>query len=353
MKVMRYDRTPIKAVRTPEGYIEDTPVITRVGVFLYRNPDGTVRREFRPPEEVFKPESMASIKSKPVTNGHHGKINAKNVKAVGIGMVTGIAAKSGDHDLVAPMTITDPSPVDAGNVELSATYSVNLDETPGVWMGQPYDVVQRDIDYNSVAVVGKGRAGNARLNMDSADAELVDDGENHKETKMVKVKLKNGIEYEVPKEVAAELTQINQDAAELTAKATKAQAEADVAKADLIKAQDGAEKLKQDAYDAALAKIELQAKAKAQGIELKQDASDREIQEAVIKKVRGDGFDLSGKSDDYVAAVFDMSVTDAEQGAKNIEQQRKQTTDLKQDSKDENSPEAAKARMWAQLQGDK
>ena len=31
---MRYDRVPIKAQRTPEGYIKDTPVITRTGVFV-------------------------------------------------------------------------------------------------------------------------------------------------------------------------------------------------------------------------------------------------------------------------------------------------------------------------------
>ena len=51
--------------------------------------------------------------------------------------------------------------------ELSCGYNLRLDETPGVWEGQPYDAIQRDIEINHLALVDKARAGEqARLNID-------------------------------------------------------------------------------------------------------------------------------------------------------------------------------------------
>ena len=44
----------------------DHPILTRVGIFEYRRPDGSIRRELRLPEEVFAPESLASYKGKRV-----------------------------------------------------------------------------------------------------------------------------------------------------------------------------------------------------------------------------------------------------------------------------------------------
>jgi hypothetical protein len=44
----------------------DHPILTRVGIFEYRRPDGSIRRELRLPEEVFAQESLASYKGKPV-----------------------------------------------------------------------------------------------------------------------------------------------------------------------------------------------------------------------------------------------------------------------------------------------
>ena len=50
--------------------------------------------------------------------------------------------------------------------ELSCGYNLRLDETPGVWEGQPYDAIQRDIEINHLALVDKARAGEqARLNL--------------------------------------------------------------------------------------------------------------------------------------------------------------------------------------------
>lgn len=50
----RYDSVDFEGLRKPvrsdEGFLEIHGRLTRTGVFKYRNADGTVRREWRPPE---------------------------------------------------------------------------------------------------------------------------------------------------------------------------------------------------------------------------------------------------------------------------------------------------------------
>ena len=44
--VARFDRGQVKgdAFITDEGYIKANAIVTRTGVFLYKNPDGTIRK---------------------------------------------------------------------------------------------------------------------------------------------------------------------------------------------------------------------------------------------------------------------------------------------------------------------
>ena len=62
---------PVK--KTPEGFVKATVAVTSIGVFTYRNPDGTTRRELRLPEEVFKQDSMDTLALKPMTLLHPTK----------------------------------------------------------------------------------------------------------------------------------------------------------------------------------------------------------------------------------------------------------------------------------------
>ena len=54
MKAYRCDiglfRRPVK---TAQGYLKADGLATRVGIFRYKLPDGTIQRELRPPDEVF------------------------------------------------------------------------------------------------------------------------------------------------------------------------------------------------------------------------------------------------------------------------------------------------------------
>ena len=157
----------------------DNPILTRVGIFEYQNPDGTIRRELRLPEEVFAPESLASYKGKPVILTHEaGMIDTENVQQEHIGTILSEGIQDGEN-VRAQIVIHDAHSLSYGLRELSVGYSLDLEETPGEWKGQPYDAIQRNIRVNHLALVEKARAGDsARLNIDGKDTQQNQKGGN-------------------------------------------------------------------------------------------------------------------------------------------------------------------------------
>ena len=149
-------------------------VFTRAGIFVYRNPDGSERRELRPPEEVFRKDSLASFELVPVTDDHPPEmITPKNKHAYERGH-TQEGVRKEDRDLVVgPILVTDRgtiNKVETGKVALSCGYEVDLDETAGEHpIYGRYDAVQRNIRGNHLAFVDVARAGpEARVRMDAA-----------------------------------------------------------------------------------------------------------------------------------------------------------------------------------------
>lgn len=152
--------------------------LTREGVFLYRNPDGSTRNEYRPADEVFKADSLASLENAPVTDLHPTTmVNAQNYGALSKGHVCDIKQ---DGKLVSASALVQDAGllalVDKGErKEISCGYTCKLDMTPGVSpAGERYDAIQRDIVYNHVALlpVGAGRAGReVALRLDAATQE--------------------------------------------------------------------------------------------------------------------------------------------------------------------------------------
>lgn len=148
MKVQRFDSLPLDATYfTDEGYLVDHPIVTSVGIFVYHNPDGSERRELRLPEEVFAEKSLASYKGKPIIVTHDaGYVDTDNVKDESIGTILSEGYRDGD-DVRAEIIIHDTDSLKKYKMrELSCGYNLRLDETPGVWEGQPYDAIQRDIE---------------------------------------------------------------------------------------------------------------------------------------------------------------------------------------------------------------
>lgn len=330
--MQRYDTVTLQAVQTDEGFYNDSPVIGRTGILIYRNADGTERREYRPPEEAFDDNSLNSIRGKPVTLGHHGMVTADNIgNAKAVGTVLSAARKDG-NTIRADVVIYN---LDTTDRELSCGYTTTLDETAGVTPdGEHYDAIQRNIRYNHLAIVTRGRAGVARLNLDGE--QYIEESE---DAILEKIKLDSGLEYEAAPEVKLAFDSMKEKAEadkkafdELQAKYDVASAEVEKLKADAVKAE---EAFKADFAEAVKTAIELREIAKEKGVENADGMSNDEIKRAVIAKVYPD-VKLDGKSADYVEAVFDMSkAVKAEKADKMAEQREKLNAapaDVKEDS---------------------
>jgi uncharacterized protein len=350
MEVNRYDRAQIKATRTDEGYLVDTPIVGRVGIQLYKNADGTIRRELRPPEEVFSTDSLASFSGKPVTDEHpNTPVTSRNAKRLSIGMMQSEGKQDGDN-VVVPIIVHDEAAIDkilkGGKRELSLGYKVDLDETPGTWEGQPYDAVQRNIRVNHLAVVLRGRAGNARLNLDRLDAVSFNpEKESTMSENLGRLRLDNGLEYQASPEVVVEFEKTRADKQELATRADELQKQLDTATAerDTLKAEVAKiEQIKADSLEAARqeikARVDLEKAAEAFKVDCA-DKTNREVKELVIKAVRADA-DLEGKSDEYVNAAFDMSVAMKHDAA--TAAQRAAGANTRADAKPQTSGEAYK-----------
>lgn len=307
--MIRYDRFELRATKTDEGFIRDTPIIGRTGIMTYYNHDGTKRIEYRPPEEAFDADSLNSLMGKPVTIGHKAMVSAANAAAVQpIGTVLSAGRQDGNN-IVADMVIYN-LPTNAR--ELSCGYNLDLDETPGTTPdGQHYDAVQRNIRYNHVAVVAKGRAGVARLNMDGDQIDEEYDEGGNPTMNMTKVRTDSGIEYDAAPEVKVYIEKLLQERNDSKTAMDKLQAKYDAAVSDLDKEK----KANKDAMDqkdkeftaAVKERVDMLEVAKNHNIDKADMMSNADIKKAVIKAVYGDSFNMDGKSDDYINAMFDMS----------------------------------------------
>ena len=337
-KVQRYDNYAIQAIKTDEGFVRDAPIIGRTGILEYRNVDGSIRREYRPPEEAFNVDSLASIRGKPITQLHHGLVTSANYfNSHPVGTVISDGRQDGNN-IRADVVIYS---LDTKDRELSLGYETELEETPGVTPeGEHYDAIQRNIRYNHLAIVPRGRAGNARLNMDGNQSiEEV-------ETMSTKIKMDNGIEYEVPAEVKvaydamvekADATKKDLDA--MTAKFDSATAEIEKLKADAEK-QEADFKAKFD--EAVKTTIELRSIAQKHGIEKADEMSNEEIKKAVVAKVHPK-LNLDGKSAEYIAVAFDLAKDTEVQHEDAMAKQRKAMGGTETHHEDEMDLEKVKA----------
>lgn len=341
MSQTRYDVVQIKAQRTDDGYIHDSPILTRTGIFEYRDPiTGKISREYRPAEEVFHKDSLDSYRGQPVTIGHPGKVNSTNVRQHFAGTLLSPGRQDADN-VIGDLVIHDPAAVDAGHNELSLGYELHLDETPGEFNGQRYDAIQRNIRVNHCAIVKKGRAGNARLNLDSADIE--EEKMPSPDDKLTTVRLDSGIEYRADREVQVALHELRDKAKAETTRADQAEAARDQAKSDLDAAKAETTRVRQDAVEQARSRLALEATAKQHGVDVRADSTDRGLREAVIRKLNANAADFAGKSDDYVSARFDAALEGAQTRNDSVTHQRREMTgspDVRADMKI-NDPRAA------------
>jgi uncharacterized protein len=198
-RVRRYDAGSTgRVTETPTGGLRIEGAPTRVGVFTYRDVDGNEWNELRPPEEVFDPESVSTMRSIPVTHLHPAElVTSETWESVAKGHVGDDVRADGDF-IMASIVLDAADIVDAVKRDqlhdLSAGYDCEMDDTAGEFRGEKYDRVQRRIRYNHVAVLpkGTGRGGtNVSLRMDGAAAQVTTRAPARPETptmKQIKVK---------------------------------------------------------------------------------------------------------------------------------------------------------------------
>ena len=163
--------------RTPQGGLDLRANLTRTGIFIYRQPDGTVRREYRPEAEVFKGDSLESLRGAPLTVGHPGLVRPDNWRNVTVGHVADDVKQDGKF-VASRVRVQEAGAVKAVEakalMELSCGYTCDVEMGAGTTPdGEHFDAIQRNIHYNHVSLLpeGGGRAGSdVALRMDGCDS---------------------------------------------------------------------------------------------------------------------------------------------------------------------------------------
>lgn len=372
-----------KMIDTEEGYLSGRAIATNVGVFPYLLDDGTVQYELRDPKEVFNEDSVNSLANKPITNNHPSvAVLSDNVKDLQVGFTGDV--RQDQYHLAPKLTITNKEAVDdvkQGKRALSAGYKCDLEYTSGTWLGIHYDAIQRNIRYNHLAIVEKGRAGDAAsMKLDSIESYGImqttkkdslpsNEGDKNKKKRGVssmKITV-DGIEYEVDnsefvklyQDTAKELEKIKADKADTGKELEEIKAKADQLKEDLEKVAAEKEELSKVDHSDAIKKavkekMDLLLSAEKAEVEVKEDMEDADIKKAVILKVYPNAESkLDGCDEAYLNARFDgaMETLDQETGNSAFVEDTKGTIkkdeSLKDGSKNdaERTPEQARQDM--------
>ena len=377
-----FDDLPLKE----NGVLQVLANLTRTGVFTYfqKDPDGTVRiiRQLRHPDEVFAETTMQTLMGLPTTNNHPSEmeVNPNNVSDYIVGMTSDqpkrvLAPVQGDKEEYVQQQVTffDKKTINdmvhKKKRELSLGYTCYLDEKPGEWNGQKYDVIQRDIRYNHLSIVDRGRAGaSCRVLLDSQSEEIkkqlntvcdgltfIDntdliDGKNIGDN--MKILIIDGAEHKVSDEVYEAYHKAVKETSEMKKvidshqqEKDKLQAEVDETKEKLETKNDSEEDIKKfnDAVDSRVKLISKCITVLGDSEDFS-GVSDIDLKVKCIKAIRKD-INLDGKSDAYIDARFDVVMEDYKPGVK------KRSDDLgrnllNNDNVDNSSSETKRKEAW-------
>lgn len=326
MPLVRYDRGRLRASRRDgDGFLYSDSTVGRTGVLVYRNPDGTVRRELRLPEEAGSASTLASMIGKPVIITHNGgMVDKHNAKGRIVG--TMITARQDGELTNSEIVLHDGEAITKAEkgelAELSLGYRLSLEKRSGYYHSgrneirddaaegfEPFDYIQRNITVNHVALVRIARAGSvARLNLDGDEIVNTEDFKT-----MAKITLANGAVVEVTDEVAAHVSDLatRLDGVNAELSTTKGALVAITADRDgLKKTVDGIpaqmEQVRKDAADELNASAQLKASV-AHRVTDVNGKSDVEIKKAFIAvalpTANLDGLDDNGIDGTFRAAL--------------------------------------------------
>lgn len=317
----RFDSIKLPKVKmTKEGYLRGDAIITRAGVFDYRNADGSIVRELRHPDDVFKPESLETLKMLPITVDHPPEfVDAKNAHKYDRGSTGESYRIDGDY-IISTLTVRHQDAINAiedGNHEISMGYSVKLIPEKGIYEGKAYDFRQINHEYNHLALVEKGRAGSlVRLRYDSA-AELIGESRvadivvtndfinlKQEEKPIMKEEVKN-----MDETIQLRVDSLNAELKQLKVANTLLQEKLDSAEIELkkekqSKSEDIITKQVMDRAD-----LLLRAAPYLGNINQYINSSDREVMVSVMNANRTDAEDYKDRSDDFIKGAFELFIS--------------------------------------------
>jgi len=334
------------------GYLTVNAFATRAGVFVYRQPNGSVTRELRHPDEVFNNDSLSTLKMKPVVDNHptSGRVTSENTRHLAIGWSVDPPTRADNDHVGVRLHITDAEAIkkiaDEVNpkTELSCGYQCDCIKQDGEYNGEKYDHVQKNIRYNHIALVDRGRAGRkARIYLDSQDSAGSDEYDIqfnpvNKKVNSMTIKIKRDAKQTksfkldaMNIDIAPEAEQVVNDLCSKLDGAvlhiTSLEAENDKLKADAEKYQGKYDELKTK-HDAAVSPERLDEMAKDRadlcgvaghlGMKDFSKFSNAQMKRAIVQHENKD-YKMDDKSEDYIQGRYDMVVDRIKQENKGLE----------------------------------
>lgn len=282
---------------------------------------------YRPADEVFSEDSLASFDGADITVMHPGElVNAKNYRKTSVGLIRGPGRQDGDF-VTANLVVKDRDAIkmieDRGYVELSAGYTAEYEHAPGTTDdGTQYDYIQRNIQINHAALlpVGAARAGRQARIFDNQP----------KGNTMSKITLDSGRSVEIHDEASAALVsdyieRLQKQITDALTALDKQQATIDGQVEQIAKLQAATADDQIKAQLASIMDARTKAEKVAPGITL-DSINPAEIQRAALTKARP-SVDWASKSEAYVQAAFDMAFDQVETTDSHADQKRKLAED--------------------------
>lgn len=319
---MFYDRAKIAGTAriTKDGYFVADALVARANniqdylaseLGLTDRAPTDIVRVFRPADEVFHKDALASLAHRPVTLDHPSvPVQASNWKSFAVGDVGDEIMRDGEFVRV-PIKIMDSSAIDSiksDRREFSLGYTAEMVAQPGVHDGQSYDFVAKNFRYNHLAAVARARGGES--------LRIVDERSQEKNVKTITL---DGLPVNLGDAAAVEAAIVKLQDAATKAEAALADAKTQVSTltGEKVALETALADAKAKAEPAALDKLvadraALVTQAKAIKADIVTDGkTDAEIRRAVVQARIGDK--AADLDDAAIAGAFAVATADAAQ----------------------------------------
>ena len=296
---LRFDASnKVSYEKLSNGRLRVKATFSRVGSLRYQRSDGTAQEEIVTADELFNEDSLNTAALAPVTLGHppEGFVTPDRWRKYAVGASGSKIVAHRDSGLVDVVFVVGDeeaiAAIESGKArQVSAGYSTQVINRDG-------KLYQTNRTYDHLAIVERGRAGgDVCLHLDSADADdwafqcdaegeteapektgTITAESNQRTDSSMKTFRLDGVDYEIPPEVATHLAAL--------------QTKADSAIADKARA---------DALQAEVEKLKTEAAQKLDAAQVASEAAARLDAWEAVKPFLGEGakFDASKSPSDY------------------------------------------------------